>query len=81
MKSIFIMLALVACGGKQPPTSKVDNTVKPAVGKEGAVCSIGEAHRGSAVAVACGPGLSCCYPCGIEGCDSVCMSACPVGIP
>ncbi len=25
---------------------------------------------------ACGPGLSCCYPCGIEGCDFVCMPTC-----
>jgi len=23
----------------------------------------------------CGPGLHCCYPCGIVGCDSVCHTA------
>ncbi len=24
----------------------------------------------------CAPGLSCCYPCGIEGCDFICMPSC-----
>ncbi len=24
----------------------------------------------------CGPGLSCCYPCGVEGCEDVCMPTC-----
>ncbi|MFO0711309.1 MAG: hypothetical protein U0353_15780 [Sandaracinus sp.] len=25
----------------------------------------------------CGPGQACCYPCGIEGCQNVCMSVDP----
>lgn len=30
----------------------------------------------------CAPGLACCYPCGVEGCENVCMhvepgSGCP----
>ena len=81
MKSIFIALFLVACGGKQTPAPVGDNT-KPAVGNEGAVCAIGRQHQGSAVAVECGPGFNCCYPCGIDGCDSVCMAGdCPTDIP
>lgn len=29
----------------------------------------------------CGPGLSCCYPCGIPGCMSVCEPSCTEGTP
>ena len=90
MKQILILLALAACGGKQTPAPTVDNatstdqttpTDKTGVGTEGDVCHLGRQHVGSAVAVDCGPGLSCCYPCGIDGCDSVCMTSCPEGIP
>ena len=98
MKQVLIVLFLVACGGKQTPPSTVDNTTpnddpgkspagdKPvdtsSVGKAGDVCHIGRQHAGSAVAVDCGPGLNCCYPCGIDGCDSVCMAGdCPTDIP
>lgn len=80
MQRALIALVFVACGGKQTPPPSVDNA-KPAMGTQGAVCAIGDEHRGSGVAVACGPGLSCCYPCGIDGCDSVCMPECPVGMP
>ena len=24
----------------------------------------------------CGPGLTCCYPCGVPGCESVCTPTC-----
>ncbi len=83
MKSIVALLFVVACGGKQTP--HVDNSTpddKPGTGSAGDVCHVGRQHVGNAVAVACGPGLNCCYPCGIDGCDSVCMAGdCPVGIP
>lgn len=29
----------------------------------------------------CGPGLSCCYPCGIPGCMNVCEPSCAEGTP
>ena len=29
----------------------------------------------------CGAGLSCCYPCGIDGCDFVCEPTCSPGTP
>ena len=45
------------------------------LGKHGDVCSYGERHpQGERLPAPaeCGPGLQCCYPCGIQGCDSVC---------
>lgn len=87
---VLVACALAACGGKQTSSPTVDNATstgnattgdKPGTGKEGDVCHLGREHVGSAVAVDCGPGLSCCYPCGIDGCDSVCMTSCPEGIP
>lgn len=40
---------------------------------EGAVCTTDRA--------ACGPGLSCCYPCGIPDCDWRCEPTCAPGTP
>jgi hypothetical protein len=40
----------------------------------GDVCTPGESEP-------CGPGLSCCYPCGIEGCDFRCEPTCDPGEP
>ena len=45
-------------------------------GSHGAVCSWGhsqEAHADTPLA-ACQSDLSCCYPCGIDGCSSVCAT-------
>lgn len=42
---------------------------------EGALCG------SSAGGAACGPGLACCYPCGISGCDYKCTVACTDGSP
>jgi hypothetical protein len=39
----------------------------------GGSCSTGEAP--------CGQGYSCCYPCGIPGCTSVCTPSCAPGTP
>lgn len=41
---------------------------------EGDVC-------GDTVQATCGPGLSCCYPCGIPGCDNVCTLSCDASEP
>lgn len=30
---------------------------------------------------ACGPKLACCYPCGVQGCDSVCQVPCKADMP
>lgn len=43
------------------------------------VCRVGtrpDRSRRGVVARPCAPGLRCCYPCGIPGCDSVCMRDC-----
>lgn len=54
------------------PTLTDDDEGAP-VGKHGDVCRRGERHLGDpGRVVSCGPGLSCCYPCGIQGCDWVC---------
>ncbi|HVV85721.1 MAG TPA: hypothetical protein VHE35_21830 [Kofleriaceae bacterium] len=38
-------------------------------------CFSREGERGGGKEVAdCADGLECCYPCGIPGCDSVCMT-------
>lgn len=44
---------------------------------EGGICGYGRLseHVGEE-APQCQAGLSCCYPCGIEGCDSICMRDC-----
>ncbi|CAN5216672.1 hypothetical protein BH11MYX1_BH11MYX1_28520 [soil metagenome] len=54
-----------------------DVGVEPAkkLGGHGAVCAFGARHPsggGLDAPTECGPGLQCCYPCGIAGCDSVC---------
>lgn len=43
------------------------------------VCKVGERHGlrlFPTFARPCAPGLRCCYPCGIGGCNSVCLPAC-----
>lgn len=53
--------------------NKDDDEGPPAVGKHGDVCQLGEQRHGApGRVVSCGPGLQCCYPCGIQGCDWVC---------
>jgi hypothetical protein len=73
--------ASVAVDAAVPPA---DAAMKkgPKLGKLGDVCARGA--RGnrdegsvSRPVLTCGPGLQCCYPCGIPGCDSVCKKSCP----
>jgi hypothetical protein len=84
---LAFVLALAACSSPaKPTTSSPPNVVatpdaKPddgtaQVGNHGAVCAVGGRHRGDDApkVVECTAGLQCCYPCGIDGCDSVCMT-------
>jgi hypothetical protein len=46
-------------------------------GGVGSVCALGRLEPDREVVVGpCAEGLQCCYPCGIQGCDSVCMVDC-----
>lgn len=43
----------------------------------GKMCQLGNDREGpppTTPLVTCGPGLSCCYPCGDKGCDYTCMT-------
>lgn len=50
--------------------------------KQGQICRVGRRFlRGSGAlnphqARPCAPGLKCCYPCGVPGCNSVCLKDC-----
>ena len=58
-----------------PVDALVDAGVK--LGKRGDVCRWNVPHQntgGPPYPVKCGPGLNCCYPCGIQGCDFTCMT-------
>jgi hypothetical protein len=76
-RSALILVCVLACG----PARSTDHARGPdgaaTDGSEGAVCAWGErsdAPRRSTPLASCQPGLSCCYPCGIAGCDSVCAT-------
>lgn len=67
MRALALVLLLAACGGKTPPTNR------EATGGPGAICACHD-REPDCVAVTCQPGLTCGYPCGIDGCHSVCMT-------
>lgn len=68
MRALLVTLVLVAgCGSKTPSTNG------QASGGPGAICSCHD-REPDCVAVTCQAGLSCGYPCGIDGCHSVCMT-------
>jgi len=50
-------------------------------GGAGAAAGEGQLCGSSANEAMCGPGLACCYPCGIRGCDFVCTVACDPSEP
>lgn len=94
MRAFAFALALlgVACGGSHPSsTSPGPSAAAPDAaplakhdGTAGAVCGWGEEHtddRSLPAPGECQPGLTCCYPCGIEGCDDVCMDVHGGGCP
>ena len=84
--AVVAVASLAGCRGGRPaepmPAPDPDGMTPqadagPTVGGPGTVCSLGRMSQGSArEAHECNPGLSCCYPCGVEGCDSVCMDDC-----
>jgi hypothetical protein len=58
------------------PASDAPTVLDAPGGGVGAICA--GAPDGT-VAVACAPGLACCYPCGIPGCASRCAVPCDAG--
>lgn len=79
--ALALVVSLAACGGPRSPapgdgaSSGGDDAA--GTGGPGAICALGEQNTDpDAVAVTCAEGLRCCYPCGIPGCDSVCMEDC-----
>jgi hypothetical protein len=61
---------LLSCGPPAGPAAPDG----PGVGELGAVCHCGPQGGPECAAVACKPGLMCGYPCGVAGCNSVCMT-------
>jgi hypothetical protein len=72
MRFIAPVLAALTLSCGPPPNA--DPPVAPAPGDVGAVCRCGAAGGPACAAVACKPTLVCGYPCGMEGCNSVCMT-------
>jgi hypothetical protein len=76
MRTLAIAFALLVAGCGHSQSSSKD---PPAgTGERGAVCQCGNqrpAGDPTCVAVECKPGLSCGYGCGVDGCDSTCMTA------
>ena len=72
---IGLLALLAGCAGRQveqeePPPPPPP----PPVAGEGQVCRYGAMGIASPEETAppCPEGLSCCYPCGVDGCDWVC---------
>lgn len=83
--AVALAIGALACG---PRTTHLQPTPAEAIevqpqdppvlpdGKAGAICARGTHHPERTVQVyTCAAGLTCCYGCGIEGCDSLCVSA------
>lgn len=69
--AVTVVVLLVSCG----PRSSRPAQDQPGTGDVGAVCGCGGREGQEAcVEVACKPDLVCGYPCGVDGCDSVCMT-------
>ena len=62
--------------GNDAPTVDAPMSGDAGIGGLGAICA---GAPDGAVAVACAPGLACCYPCGIPGCASRCAVPCDAG--
>jgi hypothetical protein len=82
-QTLLVVVLFAACGGPRSTApgggtaGGGDGSGSATTGGEGAICAVGAQNQDpNAQAVACAEGLECCYPCGIEGCDSVCMKDC-----
>jgi hypothetical protein len=80
IRALALALACVAAcrGHEAAPASPTATAKQKPIGQHGDVCALGNRPREDNAKVAvveCGPGLACCYPCGIDGCDSVCHTA------
>jgi hypothetical protein len=78
------------CGCAPRPTTAEDGTSSDGTRVAHAECVDGQCTATFALAAgevcggesgACGPGLACCYPCGIPGCEFRCEPACDPGTP
>lgn len=92
---IFALVTTVACGPKGGDTTPTSGTTatgsgsgasESPTGNLGAVCACGDGPDGADLApdctpVKCSEGLVCGYPCGIEGCNSVCMTQADADMP
>jgi hypothetical protein len=65
-----------APGSDAPIVLDAPSSGDAGIGGLGAICA---GAPDGAVAVACAPGLACCYPCGIPGCASRCAEPCDAG--
>lgn len=72
MRLALVLGLLIGCGPRAPSHAPGGASTD---GSQGATCAWGhrEPHPDTPLA-ACQSGLSCCYPCGIDGCDSVCAT-------
>lgn len=83
MHRAALFLALVAgCGDRDG--APIDAPADAAIGCDGPCAAEGEACGTSpadldAGALPCGPGLVCCYPCGIPDCVDRCVTPCAPG--
>ena len=75
MRLALLFSFVLACGPAARSHDPATGT-SPTDGTQGATCAWGhrEPHPDTPLA-ACHAGLSCCYPCGIDGCNSVCATA------
>lgn len=73
---LVFVLVLVSCG--HPPSrstlGSTDERGEPAPGELGSVCNCHDDIGPECEEAPCREGLVCGYPCGIDGCNSVCMT-------
>lgn len=69
-------MLVAACGGSHKDAPAQEPKAATGTGDPGAVCSCSDHPQspGACSAVACKPDLVCGYPCGVDGCNSICMT-------
>ena len=83
--SLLVVVALIGCGDRDTgPIGPIDAAIDAVTGCDGACAQEGEACGTSSAdqdagALACAPGLVCCYPCGIPDCVDRCITPCTPG--